>query len=176
MRVAATSLALLALALALPGATSVFDGGGGGGGGGVLDGEADAANDLMPLDWLIGRSLPRHQDESKSQRSASASSSSSSCPALAAPGSDRHETPRPFPPLGDKMVLSPVVLQARLVSRSASYNGLYFASFRVLKVLKVNASTYVAGGGLNLFSFNLEGQYKANKYFWGAKKGAGNLV
>ena len=43
----------------------------------------------------------------------------------------------PTPKLEDKMALSPVVLQARLVSRSSSYNGLYFASFKVLKVLKV---------------------------------------
>ena len=36
----------------------------------------------------------------------------------------------------EKLVLSPIVIQGRLVSRSNAYNSLYFVSFRVLKVMK----------------------------------------
>ena len=36
----------------------------------------------------------------------------------------------------DKLVLSPIVVQGRLISRSNAYNNLYFVSFRVLKVMK----------------------------------------
>ena len=38
--------------------------------------------------------------------------------------------------LNEKLILSSLVLQGRLISRSSVYKSLYFASFRVLKVLK----------------------------------------
>ena len=36
----------------------------------------------------------------------------------------------------DKLALSPLVVVGRVISRSNSYNGLYFASFRLIRVLK----------------------------------------
>lgn len=36
----------------------------------------------------------------------------------------------------DKIVLTPILVQGRLISRSNDFNSLYFVSFRVLKVLK----------------------------------------
>ena len=36
----------------------------------------------------------------------------------------------------DKLALSPLVVVGRVISRSNSYNGLYFASFRLIRVMK----------------------------------------
>lgn len=50
---------------------------------------------------------------------------------------DRHQKPEELPlSLEDKLALSPIVVQGRLISRSASYSGLYFSSMRILKVMK----------------------------------------
>ena len=44
--------------------------------------------------------------------------------------------PQSRTPLEDKLVMAPIVVQGKMISRSNVYNSLYFVSFRILKVLK----------------------------------------
>jgi hypothetical protein len=66
-------------------------------------------------------------DDEEEDDAANATSATSACLSL---------EPASSLGLDDKLVLSPIVFVGRLVSRSNVYNSLYFASFRVLRVVK----------------------------------------
>ena len=56
--------------------------------------------------------------------------------------------------LEDKLMLSPIIFEGIMVSRTNTYKGLYFVSFKVIQVIKGRLSTQLQGHIRLLFQSN----------------------